>query len=249
MKSKCIKLDTSLGISDLKFAESVGCALYDFFYKKSSLFFDNIFNEKDLQFQLATYLKSRALDSTIYLEYFIPSKYLFKTEKEKNADNYPWDSNLYIDIVVEKEGSYIPIELKFKTISPKSNICIERFGEKMEASDLIKNHGAQDLGLYGFWKDVKRLEVLKEKFYNSIICCFAIFITNDGYYLNEHNPNNNCYLFSMSNGVKSVNKEWKIKSSVCCKNNPDFKVLKKYEIQWNSLKLCDSDLYYTILKI
>lgn len=90
------------------------------------------------------------------IEYYIPSKELV---------GYIWDSELRLDIVVRKDNEYLPIEIKYKT--KKVEREIERFGEKLNHKiTVIKDQSAQDIGKYGFWKDIKRLELICERFKN-----------------------------------------------------------------------------------
>ena len=67
------------------------------------------FNERDFQMHLAIWLKhsSHAYDD-VDVEYYVPYKML---------DNYIWENELHLDIVVKKNGEYLPVELKYKTKS------------------------------------------------------------------------------------------------------------------------------------
>ena len=102
----------------------------------------------------------------------------------------------YTDIIVFNNitGEFIPIELKYKT---------ERFSQV--GVEILKHHGAQDLGSYDFWWDVKRIEILKagmetltnrkcekidyikESDYKTCLRGYSVFVTNDGSYLRGHN--------------------------------------------------------------
>mgnify|MGYP003391037444 FL=1 len=75
--------------------------------KKSS---DVFCNECDLQLQLARYL---SCSYKIHLEYFIPYSAVEAQMKSKLLSEHDYKpQNLYIDIVVEKDGEFLPIELK-----------------------------------------------------------------------------------------------------------------------------------------
>ena len=66
-----------------------------------------LFNERDFQMHLATWLRNSAnLYDDVDVEYYVP-----KSELE----NYIWESELRLDIVVNKDGEYCPVELKYKT--------------------------------------------------------------------------------------------------------------------------------------
>ncbi len=106
-------------------------------------------NEKDIQLHLAQkFLESKEYDN-VFMEYPV-SKDLLKND-------YPWfnKDNIYIDIVLEKENSFYPIEIKYKTKKQKLKDTI--FGEE-EIKIELKKQGAQNIGRYDFWKDVKRIE-------------------------------------------------------------------------------------------
>ena len=142
------------------------------FLTKQKMFF---FNERDLQVNLALYLSNlKDKEYKVHLECHIPTSEL---------NNYPWkENNISIDLVVEKNGEYVPVELKYKTCSLPEGSKINRFGEPMCAKSIVKNQSAQDLGRYGFWKDVKRLELLKKKYEKKIAGGIVLFVTNDKSY-------------------------------------------------------------------
>ena len=114
-----------------------------------------LFNERDLQMHLATWLrKSANRYDDVDVEYYVP-----KSELE----NYIWDSELRLDIVVRKDGEYCPVELKYKTRKVERKIT--RFDEELNDKVVVmKNQGAQDLGMYDFWKDVRRVELVRNRF-------------------------------------------------------------------------------------
>ena len=63
-----------------------------------------LFNERDFQMHLATWLRKSANDyDDVDVEYYVPKIEL---------PNYVWDSELRLDIVVKKDGEYCPVELK-----------------------------------------------------------------------------------------------------------------------------------------
>ena len=133
--------------------------------------------EQEIQIYLADYLNRKNLFDKVYLEYHIPSNSLV---------NYPWkdSNNIYIDIVVFTEGKYYPIEIKFKTIS--QTLPFNLFGTPSPI--VLGHHGAQNIGCYDFWKDIKRLELFEEKF-ESVGQGIMLFVTNDESYLKI--PRNN----------------------------------------------------------
>jgi hypothetical protein len=143
--------------------------------------------------------------------------------------------NLYIDIVVEKKGEFLPIELKYKTAPLKKDI--DRFGEVLQGVDVLKNHGARDLGAYDFWRDVNRIECLMKRFGN-VKNGIALFLTNDqGYWtLTKDGTNPNYANFSMKDGKHSQEKNWQGNTAMSAAR-PSFNVNKVYELEWKDYNL------------
>ena len=211
--------------------------------KKSS---DVFCNECDLQLQLARYLScsSRGYDK-IHLEYFIPSRAVEQQMTDKLLSVFDYKpQNLYIDIVVEKDGEFLPIELKYKTMP--INAEVYRFGEKLEKVEILKNHGARDLGAYDFWRDVSRIECLIKRF-NNVKNGIALFVTNDkGYWtLPKVGTNPNYANFSMKDGVHNQKKTWQGNTAMSAAR-PSFNVNKEYELVWKDY---DLPFRYCLLQI
>ena len=207
--------------------------------KKSS---DVFCNECDLQLQLARYL---FCSYKIHLEYFIPYSAVEAQMKSKLLSEHDYKpQNLYIDIVVEKDGEFLPIELKYKTMP--INAEVYRFGEKLEKVEIIKNHGARDLGAYDFWRDVSRIECLIKRF-NNVKNGIALFVTNDqGYWtLPKMGTNPNYANFSMKDGVHSREKTWQGNTAMSAAR-PSFNVNKEYELVWKDY---DLPFRYCLLQI
>ena len=179
-------------------------------------------NECHLQMELAAYLRQSGNYSKVHLEYFVPSAIV-------------QPQNLYIDIVVEKKGEFLPIELKYKTAPLKKDI--DRFGEVLEGVDVLKNHGARDLGAYDFWRDVNRIECLMKCFGN-VKNGIALFLTNDqGYWtLPKDGTNPNYANFSMKDGKHSQEKHWQGNTAMSAAR-PSFNVNKVYELEWKDYNL------------
>ena len=198
-----------------------------------------LFNERDFQMHLATWLRKSANDyDDVDVEYYVPKIEL---------PNYVWDSELRLDIVVKKDGEYCPVELKYKT--KKVERQISRFDEILDDKVVVmKNQGAQDLGMYDFWKDVCRVELIHNRFKN-VKGGLAVFLTNDKLYTKESRKGSNNYLLNMDTGVHSREKHWQNPKSTCAKTHPDFDVEKEYSIKWSS-KLTDGvEFYYCIVTI
>ena len=150
-----------------------------------------LFNERDFQMHLATWFRNSANHyDDVDVEYYVPRSEL---------DNYVWDSELRLDVVVKKDGEYLPVELKYKTKKVERDIL--RFDEVMhEKVVVMKNQGAQDLGMYDFWKDVRRVELVRNRF-ERVKGGLAVFVTNDSLYTKASKPTSNNYLLNMAEGV------------------------------------------------
>lgn len=203
------------------------------------------FNERDLQMHLAVFLKQQNYD--VDVEYRITKKNL-----TKYGALYPWDENVIsIDIVVSQDGVYVPIELKFKTrmIKNDSISTFLRFGEATSVSDIVRNQSAQDLGRYGFWKDVKRLELIKDRF-KRVDNGIVIFLTNDDNYVmcpKAMSVSYNYEQFSMTSGLKKhLTRHW---SKSIPKSCPDFEINKTYDIYWEKPMYLGEQFYYCMLKV
>ena len=198
-----------------------------------------LFNERDFQMHLATWLRNSANSyDDVDVEYYVPSSEL---------ENYVWNSELRLDIVVKKGGEYCPIELKYKT--KKVERQITRFDEALHDNVVVmKNQGAQDLGMYDFWKDVRRVELVRQRF-EGVKGGLAVFVTNDALYTKASKPTSNNYLLNMSEGVHSREKHWLNPESTCAKTHPDFEVEQEYRIEWHNREIDGVEFYYQVVTI
>lgn len=204
-----------------------------------------ILSEAQLQVMLALHLKQIAKYDEVYAEYTFPKSYL--------GTEYQWgkkNDKVSFDIVVRKGEEYYPIELKYKT--KEENTGLKLFGCETEEIKLAEQ-AAKNLNCYGFWKDVKRLELIKDKF-AKVSGGIALFVTNADTYLKKPEKGSQYARFSIYDGRKVKANEslyWV---------NPDGSELKKddyrgfnnsndYELKWQE---CGSDkhkLHYLILSI
>ena len=199
------------------------------------------FNERDFQMHLATWLRKSANDyDDVDVEYYVPKSEL---------PNYVWDSELRLDIVVKKDGEYCPVELKYKT--KKVERQISRFDEILDDKVVVmKNQGAQDLGMYDFWKDVRRIELVRNRF-AKVKGGLAIFVTNDALYTKASRPESNNYLLNMNEGKHSVIKHWQNENSACAKMNSykSFEVEKEYSINWHHRNVDNIPFHYCVVNV
>lgn len=199
-----------------------------------------LFNERDFQMHLATWLRDSANGyDDVDVEYYVPSQAL---------ENYIWKSELRLDIVVKKDGEYCPVELKYKT--KKVERPITRFDETLKGDVVVmKNQGAQDLGMYDFWKDVRRVELVRNRF-ERVKGGLAVFVTNDGFYTKGSKESSNNYLFGMAGeAARSTNKHWANPESTCAKTHPNFEVEMEYSIEWRTRDIDKVEFYYCIVTI
>lgn len=197
-----------------------------------------LFNERDLQMHLATFFRQTGHYDDVDVEYYVPLTEL---------NGYIWNNELRMDVLVRKGKEFLPIELKYKTKAVHKKLL--RFGESVaEEVEVMKNHGAQDLGKYDFWKDVRRIEIVRNRF-GSIKNGLAVFVTNDPMYLQHGREKSNHIKFSMDEGSHGKEKHWLDKESTCCRTHPNFEVEKEYSIHWDSNTLEDITIHYTILTI
>lgn len=188
---------------------------------------DFFFREEDIQLYLANYFIQTTQYNRVFIEYHVPK-----------LDNYPWANNkIYIDIVLEHNGIFYPIEIKYKTTKQKlSNVAI--FGNSVYDMNL-QHHGAKDIGCYDFWKDIKRIEIFEDTFPN----CergVVLFVSND---LTYQKPPSNYLVsyaqFSINNGRnvpanKTLN--WNGNPSVAI-GRPQITTRYNYIINWTAMNI------------
>ena len=132
--------------------------------------------EADFQLELADYLRSTKHYQNVFLEYFVPNVTI--AGKTVNA---------YIDIVVENNNEFVPIELKFKTASlnaPASGYSC--FGYPTSCS-IVRNMSAQYDNRYYVWRDIMRIEWIKSNYGQTMKHGFVVFLTNDSAYQKQVN--------------------------------------------------------------
>lgn len=199
------------------------------------------FNERDFQLHLAAALNESGHYDVVDVEYAVPVDVL----KE-----YPWkESILKVDIVVGIGDEFFPIELKYKTKRLREKTNIERFGCLFDCDKIIKDQGARDLGMYGFWKDVFRLEQLRDTFPQRINNGIALLLTNDEGYKCERLKEGVLYNgFSMAEGEHDTEKHWASQQSKLANDDsyPDFNLHSKYTLSWQSCVFEKETFYFTM---
>ena len=123
---------------------------------------------------------------------------------------YPLEGN-HIDIIFEQDGWYYPIELKYKTGGME---CPDLFNSAMR----LKKQGAADLARYLFWKDVYRIEQIKNKYTQANVKeGYAIILTNDSKLWTPNSNNGIDQKFLLHPLMAVDNVEW-----VDTKDAPDY---------------------------
>ena len=197
-----------------------------------------LFNERDLQMHLALHLINSKHYDDVDVEYYVPFEEL---------DNYIWKNELKLDILIRKGTEYLPVELKYKT--KKHSKKITRFNEYLDRSiDVLKNQGAQDLGMYDFWKDVRRVELVRRRF-TAVKNGLAVFVTNDKQYLNHTRESSNNLMLNMAEGHHGTVRHWQQSNTTCAKTHPDFDLDNEYDIQWNHNTYEGVEFHYCIVEI
>ncbi|MBM0649290.1 hypothetical protein JMN10_04060 [Capnocytophaga genosp. AHN8471] len=198
-------------------------------------------NEWDFQMSLSLFL-THIKDYKVHLEYVVPLNFL----AEKNKKKYPFANkeNINIDIVIEKEGLFYLIELKYKT--QRATIKFERFGEINCVS--LKDQSRIPMSKYDFWKDVARLEFLKESF-EKVKGGLCIFLTNNETY---------------TRGDKGISEEFTmeaqkshigtltLKDGKTKKKCPEFSLSKDYQIEkWSKVANEETKIafHYCIVRV
>ena len=225
----------------MKLVDSVKADIQQFLSKERG---ELLFNERDLQMHLAQFLISTGHYTDVDLEYYVPPTVF--------EDYYPWMNGekrqeMRIDIVVNKDLEYLPVELKYKTKTHSKRLL--RFGEQLsDTVEVLKNQGAQDLGMYDFWKDVRRVDLLRNRF-ATVKNGLAVFVTNDKQYLNPSREDSNNRMFNMEEGNHGKMKHWEKNNSACAKTHPDFDLDNTYTIQWNNNTYEGVEFHYCIVEI
>lgn len=211
------------------------------------------FNERDFQMHLALFLIKTGNYKDVDVEYHIPREF----KADFNREYSSWDTKtISIDIMIRKDQEFVPVELKYKLKG--INSTISRLGESSsEIIPIVTNQAAQDLGRYDFWKDVRRIELLK-KYFHAVSGGVAVFLTNDKSYMKEPKPNVKYYNFRMD-GVTPIGGkmlEWNGNPPVS-KGYNAFPLTNSYNLNWQHKIIRDThngltsnvEYYYCVAQI
>jgi len=176
-------------------------------------------SEADFQLEMAWIIKEIYPNAKIRLEYCPEFNY-----------------NMHIDILVIMNGRWIPIELKYKTKKALIEVNNEKFN--------LKTHGAKDINLYLYLKDIERIEKIRENV-DIFEKGYVVFITNDNSYFKAPRKANCYYIeYSLENGlVKEGKLDWKLGTSLGTKRNHENPIVLNslYKICWNDYSTINNE--------
>ena len=218
-----------------KFAKQVANEIKNYFAALSEqpVLFSN---ELHLQMHLSSYLMQQCGHSLLF-EYRVPTDRLKGSYPWRNKEGNP--QMMYVDLVVYNEKEYIPIEIKYKTRGFVADHLV--FSHPEKEMPILKEQGAQDLGLYGFWKDVRRVEMIRETYPTAVKNGIALFVTNDPYYCDRKDSDIkstevNYYAFRMTEGrIASGELCWTKATSEIAEGDPGFELSGSHEIHWKPI--------------
>jgi len=141
-------------------------------------------NERHLQVELAIYLEDTGHYARVYTEYRVPLDEIYARRQQWKPRSisdkplsFPWPNQISLDIVVlGHAGRFAAVELKYATrcIDGRESL----FGEPMLTdSPILKNQAANNLTMYNYWKDVRRLEAMAE-IYDNVDGGIALIVGN-----------------------------------------------------------------------
>jgi hypothetical protein len=194
----------------------------------SALAARNVFflREQDIQLYLAYYFLRSNLYDNVFIEYHVPRALV---------PPYLWSdaNNIYIDIVLQKNDEFYPIEIKYKTMGQSVPHLV--FGQNVNV--LLGHQGAQNIGCYDFWKDIKRIEFFESAF-ELAKRGIVLFISNDiSYRTAPLNPNTGYAQFSLHQGrhiPAGTQLNWNGHLTVA-NGRPGITVNYEYNINWTQL--------------
>lgn len=200
-----------------------------------------MFNERDFQMQLAVALRESGNYDDVDVEYFIPNS-------AATSRGYEWESDLRLDIVVRRKNEYAVVELKYPTKRIVTDI--KRFDTLLSGVEIVKNHGAQDIVSYNFWKDVRRIEIIKSLFPDKVVGGLAVMLTNEPYYTRGPRSGSICDAFSTADGRTGIHGilDW-TRQTATSKGLPSFSLDGHYSLKWHSTEIENNKFYYTLIEI
>ena len=208
-----------------------------------SKFNEILMNERHMQVELAIYLKKTKHYDKVHVEYAVPLEMLeargievpkYRNKRWTTPASFPWHNQMYIDIMVEKDGKFAAVELKYATTTINKDLKV--FNEETPKDiKIIKPKGAQDSVMYHYWKDVRRIEALTR--FPKVVGGVALIVANDSMYWNkpEGEPVYSCFSTHEKHKVGGDLKWGKTKEGKKCEmstSHPAFILDGSYTCQW-----------------
>jgi hypothetical protein len=191
-------------------------------------------SEEEIKVLLAQHLIATGSYNNIFIEYNVKCNLL---------ENYPWqnEKKISVDIVVQQNNCFIPVEIKFKT--KRQSFPYYVFGTQINVE--LTDQKAHNEGCYSFWKDVKRIEILKERF-NLEHSGFVLFISNDSLYQTAPGQNVQYKPFSIhqnrqvvAGSVLNWNATRKAIKETRLRKFPSITLTNDYTISWQDMNLTE----------
>lgn len=201
------------------------------------------YNEQDFQAALGVWLKCIGNYNAIYFEYPVEIRCMEGIlQRRFTKQEYPWtsknDTTLYIDLVVERNGEFVPIELKYKTKSTEEPwYPFNQIVKSSTVPTLLESHGAHPMNKYLVWKDIHRLEILHNIFDN-VVGGISVFVTNDINYWDETKQGGNGIAFST--GGTKMEAGPKVMTGKMGNECPSFNLMHNYDILWQDMEQLSS---------
>jgi hypothetical protein len=177
-------------------------------------------SEADFQHALAWELQSAHPTASIRLERIVQAA-----------------NEIHVDIIIAKENISAAIEVKYKTRKVTTDINGEYFA--------VRDHGAQDIGRYDFFKDIRRLEEIVD--HQPRWQGVSIFLTNDSsYWAPLPNPDLGYAQFSMAEGRTVEGRLcWGDRSGPGTRKNREsnHELRGRYRLQWSKYSQVPTDRY------
>lgn len=220
-----------------KFIGEIEQDIHDFIRGREQL----LYNERDFQMHLAIFLKEKGAYDKIDVEYSLPKDFT-------QTHGYEWGGDLRLDIVVEKDGMFAVVELKYTTKGENKRIL--RFNSPIGDVKVIRDHYQQNYRRYDFWKDVRRIERVKEWFPESVVGGVAVMLTNDASYLKVPRKGVDYEAFSIAKGrVVADGSRYMSWKDPKTKSYPPIRLDGNYLVQWEERDIEGITFHYTTLRV
>jgi hypothetical protein len=133
-----------------------------------------------------------------------------------------------------KDNQFAIVELKYGTRTIQGRKNPPRFEESLDTQiSIVKTQGAQDIMMYNYCKDMRRIEYLSEKFPN-LVGGVALLITNDYLYWTRPTKSVAYERFSLHDGNVIQGVVWTEPfSQKVITSHPNFSLSNSYCCQWN----------------